>query len=242
MATKPRIGILSLYDIKRDSKWNSYWMFPGYVEGVLAAGGMPLIIPLLDNDADIRSLVNAFDGFLFPGGQDVDPALYGAPTFDCCNEICSQRDHMDTVLFDAVMQADKPVLGICRGLQYINVALGGTLYQDLCTQRSDKRPIQHSQKSIFTQPVHKVTIQEDSQLFNIYGEREIRVNSMHHQGIADPAPGINAAAVAEDGLIEGIEVDGMRFGVAVQWHPEFLWPTRQGDFNLFKAFVDASRA
>ncbi len=135
MERKPKIGVLPLYDTKQASKWNSIWIFPGYLNGILEVSGMPFLLPLLKNEADIRALVNEFDGFLFTGGQDVDPALYNQEMTEYCNEVSPERDYMEVILFDEVRKQDKALFGVCRGLQFFNVALGGTLYQDLIAQK-----------------------------------------------------------------------------------------------------------
>ncbi|MDO4289481.1 MAG: gamma-glutamyl-gamma-aminobutyrate hydrolase family protein [Eubacterium sp.] len=236
---KPKIGVLSLYDTKKDSKWNSLWMFPGYPDGIIAAGGMPMMLPLLSEEADIRALASMFDGFLFTGGQDIDPARYGQPLYHFCNEVSPERDHMELILMDELRKQDKSVLGVCRGLQLINVAFGGTLYQDLVQQKNNPNLIQHGQKTEFFFPVHDVDISEGSILHGIAGADSIRVNSMHHQGIDSLGDGVVAVARAADGVVEAIEVPEMRFCLALQWHPEFLWSRRDFEFDIFKAFVKA---
>lgn len=241
MEKKPKIGVLPLYDTKQASKWNSIWIFPGYLNGILEASGMPLVLPLLEDEADIRALVNEFDGFLFTGGQDVDPALYNQEMTEYCNEVSPERDYMEAILFDEVRKQDKALFGVCRGLQFFNVALGGTLYQDLVAQKKDMEPIQHAQKTEFVFPVHDIEIKEGSKLFEIIGEKTIRVNSMHHQGIAELSPQLEATARAKDGLVEAVEIPDMTYGLAIQWHPEFLWPKRAYERDLFKAFVKAAR-
>ena len=127
---KPMIGLIPLVDEKRES----YWMLPGYMEGIARAGGLAVMLPLTDKDEDIVRLLEAFDGFVFTGGHDVDPAIYGQEKLDICGDLCPGRDSMEQKLLRAALEADKPVLGICRGLQLINAVLGGTLWQDLPAQ------------------------------------------------------------------------------------------------------------
>lgn len=237
---KPKIGVTPLYDTKRDSKWNSIWMFPGYLNGLIEVGGMPIVLPLLSEEKDIRSLVNEFDGFLFTGGQDVDPILYGQEMTPFCSEISPERDYMEMILFDEVKKQNKALLGVCRGLQLFNVALGGTLYQDIITQKKDEAFVQHDQKTAFTVPVHNIEIVESSKLYNVFDQKIIRVNSMHHQGIADLSSQLEVTARAKDGMIEAVELPEMDFGLAIQWHPEFLWSQRTYEYNLFKVFVEAA--
>ena len=126
----PQIGIVPLIDIQRES----YWMLPGYMEGIADAGGLPIMLPLTADPAAIRRIAQLCDGFLFTGGHDLSPELYGQEILPLCGERCPERDAMERLLFPAVMELDKPVLGICRGLQFINVMLGGTLFQDIPAQ------------------------------------------------------------------------------------------------------------
>ena len=129
---KPLIAVLPLYDREKDS----YWMLPGYFAGLQAAGAVPVMLPLFA-EQDTAQLARDFDGFLFTGGQDVDPVLYGEQMLDCCGELNSARDRMEAAMLQELMNLKKPVLGICRGLQLINACLGGTLWQDLPSQRSE---------------------------------------------------------------------------------------------------------
>lgn len=234
---RPKIGVLPLYDTKKESRWNSIWMFPGYIDGMMAAGGMPYILPLIDDVREIVKFVDEFDGFLFTGGQDVDPQMYGQPMFSWCNEISPEKDHMESVLLKEVMARDKPLFGVCRGLQLINVVLGGTLHQDLERIPETTQTIQHNQKTSFIHPVHDIIIEPGTKLYDIVNKERIRVNSMHHQGVDTLGEGLTISAKAEDSLVEAVEIDGMRYGVAVQWHPEFLWQNRSYELDLWKSFV-----
>lgn len=127
---KPIIGVTPLWDEEK----KSYWMLPGYLEGVKEAGAIPVILPLTTNGADIAQLADLCDGFLFTGGQDVDPQLYGEAMEPFCGELCPARDALEQELLRQALERDKPILGICRGIQFLNAALGGTLYQDLPTE------------------------------------------------------------------------------------------------------------
>jgi putative glutamine amidotransferase len=137
------------------------------------------------------------------------------------------------------MDRDKPILGVCRGLQLINVALGGTLYQDINKQVKRELPIRHFQQNNYEYPVHEVSIETNSRLYEIIGTETIRVNSMHHQAIARLAPQLIAAAASGDGLVEAVEIRNLAFGLAVQWHPEFLWQQDENTLKILQAFVDA---
>lgn len=234
---KPLIGILPLYDsIKK-----SLWMFPGYPEGITAAGGIPVILSILNRDEDIEAIADRLDGFVFSGGQDVDPQYYGEALLKYSNEIYPPRDQLELRLLRAVIARDKPIFGVCRGLQLINVALGGTLYQDINKQLKRDQPIQHFQQNNYEYPVHEVSIAANSRLYEIIGTETIRVNSMHHQAINRLAPQLIAAATSADGLVEAVEIRELRFGLAVQWHPEFLWQQDANTLKVLQAFVDACR-
>lgn len=232
---KPLIGILPLYDsIKK-----SIWMYPGYPEGITEAGGIPVILSILNCDEDIEAIADRLDGFVFSGGQDVDPRYYGEALLKYSNEIYPPRDQLELRLLRAVMDRDKPIFGVCRGLQLINVALGGTLYQDINKQVKRDLPIQHFQQNNYEYPIHEVNIETNSRLYEIIGTETIRVNSMHHQAIARLAPQLIAAAASGDGLVEAVEIRNLTFGLAVQWHPEFLWQQDENTLKIIQAFVDA---
>jgi putative glutamine amidotransferase len=234
---KPLIGILPLYDsIKK-----SLWMYPGYPEGITAAGGIPVILSILNQEEDIEAIADRLDGFVFSGGQDVDPQYYGEALLRFSNEIYPPRDQLELRLLRAVMNRDKPIFGVCRGLQLINVALGGTLYQDIDQQVKREFQIQHFQQNNYEFPVHQVNIEKNSRLYEIIGTETIRVNSMHHQAIAHLSPQLIAAAASGDGLVEAVEIRDLTFGLAVQWHPEFLWQQDDNTLKIMRAFIEAGR-
>lgn len=234
---KPLIGILPLYD----SKQRSFWMFPGYINGVIAAGGLPIVLSVLSDLDDIKKISQTFDGFLFTGGQDVDPEYYGEPLLSCSNEIYPPRDFMEKNLLLNSLELNKPIFGVCRGLQFINVVLGGSLYQDIDTQMKRKIKLLHEQNKNYEEPMHDVFIEKGTRLYEIVKTEKMRVNTMHHQGISELSPQLLASARTMDGLIEAIEIPEIDFGLAVQWHPEFLWSKDERALNLFKAFIDACR-
>ena len=161
---KPLIGITPLVDTARES----YWMLPGYMKGLEEAGSVTVMLPLVDEEASLEQLADLCDGFLFAGGHDVSPAVYGEATTGQCGECSSARDRMETVLLNLVLRRDKPIFGICRGLQFINAALGGTLYQDLPTERPSE--ILHHQAPPYDRPAHMVKILEGSPLYQLLGK------------------------------------------------------------------------
>ena len=145
---KPLIGVVPLYDSEKES----FWMLPGYMEGIEAAGGIPVMLPMTADDGILEELVGALDGFLLTGGQDVDPALYGAAKSPACGETCPARDAMEPKLLRRALDADKPVFGICRGIQLLNACLGGTLYLDLPAE--DERAVDHRMSPPYDRAVH----------------------------------------------------------------------------------------
>lgn len=234
---KPLIGIVPLYDEDKDS----YWMMPGYMKGIEAAGGVPVMLPLTGDAETVDRLANALDGFVFTGGHDIDPARYGEAKADVCGALCPERDRMEAILFERALELDKPAFGICRGLQLFNVLLGGTLYQDLPSQLQADVAVSHKQEHPYAEPAHAVRIEKETLLHRLLRTDEIRVNTLHHQGIKRLAEPLVAAARAEDGLVESVVLPSKRFALAVQWHPEFNFETDANSRKLFDAFVDACR-
>lgn len=230
----PLIGIVPLVDTQRDS----YWMLPGYMEGVADAGGLPVMLPLTSDPAAIGQLVDTCDGFLLTGGHDVSPALYSEAPTPVCGECCPGRDAMEQILFPLALEHDKPVLGICRGLQFINVMLGGTLYQDLPTQAPSD--IIHHQAPPYDSPSHKVRLPAGAPLYELLKKDTISVNSCHHQGIKDLAPSLAPMALAPDGLVEAFWGPDQRYLWAVQWHPEFFDRKDENSRYIFQSFIEAA--
>ncbi len=228
------IGVLPLYDKEKES----YWMLPGYMKGIEDAGGIPVMLPLTTDEETIVKIAHTFDGFLFTGGQDINPELYGEELNEICGEICIERDLMESVLFKYVIELDKPTLGICRGLQLFNVLLGGTLYQDIPTQQRESQ-MKHKQNPPYTEPVHDVYIEKDTLLYQILQIDTLKVNSYHHQGIKDISRQLVPAASACDGLVEAVVMPNKKFVLAVQWHPEFNYKLDDSNFKLFLEFVRA---
>lgn len=230
---KPMIGILPLIDMEKDS----YWMLPGYMKGIETAGGIPMMLPLTTDETALAVLAESLDGFLFTGGQDVSPELYGEEVRPECGECSPERDAMERILLRKIFVSGKPFLGICRGIQILNAVLGGTLYQDLPTQYSGQ--IGHHMKPPYDRAVHKVMLKPYTPLYEILGTEEIAVNSYHHQAVKSLAEELEACAVSEDGLIEGAYMPDRKFALAVQWHPEFSYLKDENAVKIFTAFVKA---
>ena len=231
---KPVIGVMPLWD---DEK-NSIWMLPGYMDGVSQAGGIPVILPFSEDERELDQLAEMCDGFLFTGGHDVSPEVYGEKPLENLIDDCKKRDVMESVVLRKAIDADKPILGICRGIQFINAALGGTLYQDLPTQF--KSDIEHHQTPPYDKRAHDVRIVTDSPLYQCLGRELIPVNSCHHQAVKKIASGLALMAASPDGLAEALYKPDYRFLWAVQWHPEFSFETDANSRRIFKAFVEAA--
>lgn len=228
---KAMIGVVPLVDIEKES----YWMVPGYMKGIQEAGGLPVMLPLTAEQADIRQMGETMDGFLFTGGHDLSPELYGEKALPQCGERCPERDAMEKELLLTALELDKPILGICRGIQLINGVLGGTLYQDLPAQHPS--PIQHHQAPPYDIPVHRVEIRGGTPLWDLLHKKELSVNSYHHQAIKELSSRLQVMAVSEDGLTEAVWMEGKRFVWAVQWHPEFSYRKDPDSRKIFEAFV-----
>ena len=230
---KTIIGLSPLYDREKDS----YWMLPGYMKMLERCGAVPLMLPLTTEESLLSSAFELCDGILLTGGQDVSPSLYGQSPLPLCGEVCGERDEMDRRLLISAIGADKPVLGICRGLQLMNAALGGTLYQDLPTEYGTTA--EHCMKPPYDRGVHSVRLMDDTPLHDLLGVDEIAVNSYHHQAVKDPASCLKTMAVSEDGLIEAMYMPGKRFIWGVQWHPEFSYEKDSRCLRIAEAFVQA---
>lgn len=232
--TKPTIGIIPLIDYQR----NSYWMVPGYMEGIAQTGGLPVMLPVTGDKETIRQIADSFDGFLFTGGHDVYPALYGEEPIPECGECSEERDWMEFLLLQEILKRDKPLLGICRGIQFLNAALGGTLYQDLPCQRPSE--VEHHMSPPYDVPIHQVVIELGSPLYELLGMETLDVNSYHHQAVKELSPQLRVMARATDGLVEAVYIPEKRFVWAVQWHPEFSLHTEDSSRRIFEAFVRAA--
>jgi putative glutamine amidotransferase len=209
-----------------------------YVTAIVEAGGAPVLIPPDLPEDGWRSLFDRLDGILFSGGADIGLEHFDGephPTVD----VEAARDAIELPLLRAAVDGDKPFLGICRGLQVMNVALGGTLYTHILDQHPNALQHDQSEGKPRTFLAHSVRVEEGTRLAEILGAPLVQVNSLHHQGIKDLAPGLKATAFAPDGLIEGIELPDHRFAIAVQWHPE--WMTEHEEMRkLFRMFVEVA--
>lgn len=230
--TRPIIGVVPLLNYQK----NHYWMVPGYLKGLQEAGAMPVMLPVITSVSEAEHLIALCSGFLFTGGQDVNPAVYGEKKSTLCGEISPERDIMEKLLLEQAMAADKPILGICRGIQFINAALGGTLYQDIPLQLPSD--IVHFQQPPYHLPSHEVEICPESPLRRLLGRNRIYVNSYHHQGIKELSPQLCEMAYSADGLTEAVYAPNQYFLWAVQWHPEYSYTADENSRKLFRAFIE----
>ncbi len=230
---KPTIGVIPLWDEKRDS----IWMVPGYMEGIQKAGGIPMILPFTSDKASLSRLVEICDGFLFTGGQDINPDLYGKEKSHFCGPVCSMRDDLEKKVFELAVKRDKPVFGICRGIQFMNVYYGGTLYQDLEEEYNCK--VEHHMEPPYDRYCHAVDILSGTPLEKWLKCSRLKVNSYHHQAVDRLAQELLPMAISEDGLIEAVFMPEAKFIVGVQWHPEFMYKKDAASKRLFQVFVEA---
>ena len=230
---RPVIAMMPLVDDERES----LWMLPGYMDALREAGAVPFMPALTTDAEEIRRIFDMSDGLLMTGGHDVDPRRYGEePRFG--NVVPNiMRDAMETALLRLALADDRPVFGICRGLQIINVHCGGTLYQDLPSEHPSG--VEHHQKPPYDRPAHRVHVVDGTPLHDELRVDDLAVNSYHHQAIRTLGDGLEAMAVSEDGLVEAVHRPASRYCHAVQWHPEFRYRTDVASRLLFRSFVAA---
>jgi putative glutamine amidotransferase len=230
---KKIIGVTPLWDEEK----KSIWMLPGYLDGIRNAGGIPVILPLTISQEDASALLMKCDGLLMTGGQDVNPLLYGQTATNQCGTICHERDEMETYFFREAINQNFPILGICRGLQMINVLLGGTLYQDIPSETESQ--INHNMQAPYDRVCHQVELMPGTGFHQLIQVEDMGVNSYHHQAVKDLGEGLEVMAVAEDGIVEAVSLPLKKFVWAVQWHPEYDHKTNDSSQLIFKAFVDS---
>ncbi len=211
-----------------------------YINAVMLSGGVPLAVPNIEGEENLDELVKLADGILFSGGEDVHPRYFKEEVLAGNMKICERRDKFEMGLAERVLPMDMPVLGICRGMQLLNIAAGGNIYQDIPMMY--QTGLRHSNPdSSKSDIVHTVKLQEGTRISGYYGPGSKGVNSFHHQAVKELAPAFLAAAYAEDGLIEAYENIGDRFLVGVQWHPEMLFEKYPEELEIFKAFVESAK-
>ena len=245
--TAPLLGVST--SITVDKSPERAYVNTAYLRAIQEAGGIPVLLPpQLDGQA-LATLWRRLDGLVLTGGGDIDPARFGEPRHAATDEVSPERDTLEIGLDHRALADDVPLFAICRGVQVVNVALGGSLYQDIAHQYRDtadpsRTPLRHTQTEPRDQPTHPVKVMgEGTRLGGIVEAPELEVNSMHHQAIKTLGRGLREVAWAPDGIIEGVELaDGDRFVVGVQWHPEELVARDSAARKLFAALVGEARA
>jgi putative glutamine amidotransferase len=209
-----------------------------YIDAIQHAGGVPVLLPPSLSGPARTALWDRLDGLILSGGGDVDPARFGEERHPATYDVSAARDELELDLAGRALREGLPLLAICRGIQVLNVALGGTLHQDIATDPGS--PLAHSQSEPRDQATHAVKILAGSRLAAALGRLELDVNSLHHQAIKDLGRGLRAVGTAPDGIVEGAEIPGHPFAVAVQWHPEELVGHDGAARQLFRAVVEAA--
>jgi putative glutamine amidotransferase len=232
---KPLIGITTYLGEKNTINSVSFY----YINAIHMAGAIPVNLPIINDEACIEVYMEILDGVLFTGGVDIAPYYYGENPINQLGKISSRRDEFELSLFKRAYEKNIPILGICKGIQLINVALGGNLYQDIPTQIPSS--LGHGPSGIGVDELyHSVKIKRESKLYGIIGEEETLVNSFHHQSIKTLGGNLMASAFSEDGVIEAVESLDDKFLVGVQWHPECLVKRYPEFLTLFNGFVYAA--
>lgn len=235
MAARPLIGITPGYAGDKDRVYTGR----GYMEGVNNSGGLAVLLPLKIDAELFDEVLDRFDGFLLAGGADIDARYFGEENLKFNGEISPYRDELEMKLAKAAIDCGKPLLAICRGIQVLNASLGGTLYQDIHSQIKDRELLKHWQEAPDWYPVHDISLERDTKLWNCFPKEKLGVNSYHHQAVKTLGKGLKITAVSSDGIIESIEHESHRFAVGVQWHPEWMWKEDVSYLKLFEAFVRA---
>jgi len=235
---RPIIGIPCFAAERAGTRRPIYGNNQAYVRAIEQAGGAPVLVPLLESSESVAAICERLDGLLLTGGGDLAPALYGEERMPVCGEIEAERDAAEMEITRWALEARTPVLGVCRGMQLLNVVRGGTLYQDIVTQHPGSPRhdvIEHGR----THLAHAIALNPSSRLAAILGTREPVVNSLHHQAVKDAGEGVEIVGWSEDGIAEALELPGVPFALAVQYHPEELYATDEASRRLFAAFVRA---
>lgn len=229
---RPMIGVTS----SKDNENRRIFIHHAYMEMLEKAGAMPVLLPITDDEAMIEQMLDTFDGFVISGGGDMDSAWWGEELHMLAAGLNPLRDRMEIMLIRKLHERDIPTFGICRGEQVMNVALGGTLVQDIPSQVTD--PIIHRDVPRQYEVSHTVQVKEGTLLAQIIGSGEKGVNTLHHQAVREAATCLNVAAVSADGVIEAVEDPSKKFFLGVQWHPERLGPENEDAMRLFAYFCN----
>jgi putative glutamine amidotransferase len=228
------IGITGSYDYEK----NMAYLRDGYYKAIEKAGGIPVVLLPLEDKTSISHIIRRLDGIILTGGPDIDPVHFGEPPKPNLGRVCPKRDEFELILARECFELKKPILGICRGMQIINVAFGGSVFQDIQTEI--RGALKHLQEAPSWYGSHEIQITDlNSRLYGVMGVKKMKVNSYHHQSLKLVAPKFAVTAVSSDGIIEAIEaVRKDVFCMGLQWHPEYMWEKDRFQFMIFKHFVD----
>ncbi len=229
---KPLIGITAEVDEEKRTRIKH-----AYITAIEDTGGIPLVLPYTENEESLANLVSLCDGFVFSGGADIDPAYFGEEKKPTCGAIQEHRDRFELALLSRVIAAKKPILAICRGMQVINVALGGSLYQDVPTEY--ETALSHKQSAPVNPPWHDVFVLDKTVLRDLAKKERITGNSFHHQAIKSLGRDLSITATAEDGIVEAYTYHGDFYLRGYQWHPERLYAFDADNRRLFEEFIEA---
>lgn len=230
----PTIGLFVTVDAEKNRS-----AMCDYVHAIEEAGATPLLLPYTLEPSDVERYAGLLDGFLFTGGVDIDPTYYGEEALPGLGEVSHPRDEAEMLAFPIIYQTGKPIMGICRGAQLINVALGGSLYQDIPSQLGESFP--HRQTAPKYDYAHSATVLEGTPLAALIGAGEHMINSFHHQSVKKAGKGLEVMAVAPDGVIEALYSKEHPYLMAYQWHPERLCARDEGEMRLFIDLVENAR-
>lgn len=235
MGVKPLIGITCSWDEEK----SRFHLGKAYVEAVEAGGGVPVPLACIGDSGNLDRLAKAIDGLVLSGGGDVDPVYFGEEPIPASEEIYPVRDAFELALAGMALASGIPLLGICRGMQVINIAAGGDIYQDIGSQQGSNL-IKHFQQAPRWHPTHQISVLPGTSLASILGSGPVRVNSYHHQAVRKVAPGFVVSARSADGVIEAVESPGHLFALGVQCHPEAMWKKHPLFLRLFGKLAEAA--
>ena len=234
---KPIIGLTSSYE--KNEKNDRVFLPHDYLEAIRHFGGIPILLPVEGSEEEWELLLDLCDGILLTGGNDIAPAIYGEEKWNDTVEVTPERDQGEMKICELAVKRKLPMLGICRGIQLMNVYFGGTLYQDIPSQL--KTGEKHRMEEPYHRSCHNCVLEKDSPLYTLVGEAVVGVNSHHHQSVKTIAPGFSPMGCCEDGVIEAIYNPNEKFAWGVQWHPEKIWDIEPSSAKVFEAFIEACK-
>ena len=235
---KPLIGLTPQYGYSNNKKITK--INYSYIDAVNQAGGIPIVLPIVKDSDSIDRYIDILQGIILTGGEDAAPLLYGEEPLKEVDSICFERDDMELKIIKRAYEMGVPIFGICRGIQMINIALGGSLYQDIYKQIPNS--IGHLAGASIEGGYHTIEIERDSILYEIFKKEKIPVNSQHHQSVKTLGHSLKINALSIDGVIEGIESTNDRFVLGVQFHPEAMIEDREDSLDLFRYFISYCRS